>query len=155
MNIKFKRLTEVAKADVIELMNNPLVRRQMPLLTGAFNNAEYKKFIADKEGLWIKDGYGPWAFVVDGAFAGWGGLQQENGDADLALVLHPNYWGIGKKIYLEIVRRAFNQMNLSSITVVLPTTRVRVKGLLSLGFEEDGELIIKEERFIRYRLNNS
>lgn len=35
-------------------------------------------------------------FFVDGQFAGWGGLQQEDGDADLALVLHPDYWGLAE-----------------------------------------------------------
>jgi len=153
MNIEFKRLTEVKKSDIIELMNNQLVRRQMPLLVDEFNESICDEFIAGKEQLWAEHGYGPWAFFADNQFAGWGGLQPENGEADLALVLHPNYWGIGKKIYKEIVKRAFDSMNLKSITVLFPPTRTRVKGLLRLGFKKDSELEVNGERFIRYRID--
>ena len=75
----------------------------MPLFNGEFDDNACEQFIAAKENLWVEFGYGPWAFVVEGEFAGWGGLQPENGDADLALVLHPRYWGVGKVIYKRII----------------------------------------------------
>lgn len=152
VHIEFKRLTEVDNSDIIELMNNHLVRRQMPLLVDDFSESVCNNFIAAKEQLWNDYGYGPWAFIVDGQFAGWGGLQPENGEADLGLVLHPNYWGIGKLLYNEIISRAFGEMGLKSVTVLFPPTRTRIKGLLRLGFREDSELEIGNERFIRYRL---
>lgn len=152
MRIEFKRLSEINKSKVIELLNHPLVRRHMPLAKDRFDDAAYKAFIANKEQLWAKHRYGPWAFVVDGKFVGWGGLQFEQGDADLALVLHPDYWGMGRKIYEEIIKKAFNKMELQSITVLIPPSRTRIKGLMKLGFQEDGELVIKGERFLRYRL---
>jgi ribosomal-protein-alanine N-acetyltransferase len=153
MGIEFKRLSEVDKSDIIELMNDPLVRRQMPLTTDNFGEADCDEFVAAKERLWEEHGYGPWAFVVDGKFAGWGGLQPENGDADLGLVLHPKYWGMGKILYYEIIRRAFDEMGLESVTILFPPTRTRVKGILRLGFKPDGEVEIAGERFIRYRLH--
>jgi len=152
MNLEFKRLTEVDKSAIIALMNHPLVRREMPLTSEHFSEADCDHFIGSKEWLWAKFGYGPWAFVIDDQFAGWGGLQSENGDADLAVVLHPNYWGTGKAIYDEIIQRAFGEMGFESVTVLFPPTRMRVRGLLRLGFQVDGELEIEGERFIRYRL---
>ena len=152
MNIEFKRLTEVKKSEIIELMNNQLVRRQMPLLRDNFTENDCDKFIAAKEQLWEKHGYGPWAFIINDQFAGWGGVQPENGEADLALVLHPNYWGIGKVLYKEIISNAFDEMGLNSVTVLFPPTRTRIKGLLRLGFKEDKVLEVGNERFIRYRL---
>ena len=154
MNIEFKRLTEVDKADIIELMNDALVRRQMPLLKGVFTETHCDRFIASKEKLWNEHGYGPWAFTVAGDFAGWGGLQDEDGEADLAMVLRPKYWGIGKVLYKEIIRRAFEEMKLPSVIVLFPPTRTRIQGLLRLGFKEDAELEIGDELFIRYRLVN-
>lgn len=153
MNIEYKRLPEINKSEIIELMNNPLVRRQMPLLKGDFGDRDCDEFIAAKEKLWTDHGYGPWAFVVDGHFVGWGGLQPENGEADLGLVLHPKYWGIGRTIYKEIIDRAFGKMGFESVTALLPPTRTRIKGLFRLGFKIDGELEVGGERFIRYRLN--
>ena len=101
MNIEFKRLNEVEKSDIIELMNNPLVRRQMPLLKGNWTEDTCDNFVASKEQLWTEHGYGPWTFVVNDRFAGWGGVQPEDGEADLALVLHPDFWGIGKILSKE------------------------------------------------------
>lgn len=152
MGLEFKKIAKIHKPEIINLMNNALVRRQMPLLKGYFGEEECEKFIDAKEGLWTKFGYGPWVFFVDGIFAGWGGLQPENGEADLALVLHPKYWGQGKKIYGEIIERAFGEMGLDSVTVLLPQTRTRVRALYRLGFQKDGSLEIHGECFKRYRL---
>ena len=153
--MQFQRLTDINKADIIALMNNSLVRRQMPLLVGDFSEPDCERFVAAKEQLWNEYGYGPWAIVVDGVFAGWGGLQPEQGDADLALVLHPDFWGIGKRLYQIIIDKAFSSMGLNRITVLLPPTRTRVAGLLRLGFVEDGSVAIDGQRFIRYRLDKA
>ena len=152
MKIEFKRLAEVDKPDIIKLMNHPLVGRQMPLLKAGFSDSDCDKFIAQKEQLWKAHGYGPSAFVVDGHFAGWGGLQPEGSDVDLALVLHPDYWGIGKKLYTKIIAEAFTKMGFCSITVLLPPTRTRVQGLLRLGFKEEQIVEVGNEKFVKYRL---
>lgn len=152
MNLEFKRLTEIDQSEIIELMNNPLVRRHMPLTSDDFDDRDCDEFIAAKEKLWADHGYGPWAFIVDGHFVGWGGLQPENGEADLGLVLHPTSWGIGKVLSDEILERAFGEMGFESVTVLLPPTRKLIKGLLPLGFKADGELEVGGERFNRYRL---
>ena len=152
MQIEFKRLSEVDRLAIIDLMNHPLVRRQMPLTSDSFREADCDGFIAAKERLWVEHGYGPWAFVVDGAFAGWGGLQPENGDADLAMVLHPTYWGLGKPIYDQIIQRAFGEMGFESVTILFPPTRTRIKGILRLGFRPDGDVKIGGQPFLRYRL---
>lgn len=152
MQLEFKRMSEVKPAEYIALSNHPLVRRHMPLSDGNFGEAECREWIAGKEKQWEEYGYGPWAFFVDGRFVGWGGLQYENGDADLGLVLHPDYWGMGKMIYEAIIQRAFGEMGFESVTILLPPSRTRVKGILELGFQPDGETEIAGECFIRYRL---
>jgi RimJ/RimL family protein N-acetyltransferase len=151
--IELQKLRDIKKAEIIELMNHPKVRTHMPLAQGPFDDAAYNAFIAAKEALWQKHGYGPWAFVCDGKFLGWGGLQYEEGDADLALVLHPDHWGRGKEIYDLIINYDFNELRLSSITALLPPSRTRLKVMVRLGFIPDGEMTISEKRFLRFRLN--
>ena len=151
MNIEFKRLTEIDPVDIIDLMNNPLVRRHMPL-SSPMDSDSCAAFVKNKEQLWLDFGYGPWAFVVDGVFIGWGGLQPEAGDVDLGLVLHPDYWGMGPTLYHEIIKRAFDEMGFESVTILFPPTRTRIKGILRLGFKPDGEVNVSGERFMRYRL---
>ncbi|TXG75887.1 N-acetyltransferase [Candidatus Dojkabacteria bacterium] len=153
--IEFKYLVEVNKEDIVALMNHPKVRKHMPLSQGLFDDAAYDEFIVAKEKLWKQHGYGPCAFAADGKFIGWGGLQYEEGDADLALVLHPNYWGKGKTIYDLIINQAFNKMGLPSITALLPPSRTRIKVMSRLGFHPDGELTIAGQKFLRFRLNKS
>lgn len=153
MKIEFISLQEVDKTALIALMNNPGVRRQMPLLQGVFTEDDCDRFLAAKERLWKEHGFGPWGFMIEGAFAGWGGVQCEDGEADLALVLHPDFWGTGKTLYKKIIDKAFNELGLDSVQVLFPPTRTRIKGLLQLGFVRDKEVSIGEETFIRFVLN--
>lgn len=152
MQLEFVRMSQIANAEYVALNNHPLVRHQMPLSDDHFGEEECREWVAGKEKQWEEYGYGPWAFLIDGKFAGWGGLQYEDGDADLALVLHPNYWGMGKTIFKEIIRRAFGEMKLKSVIVLLPPTRTRIQGIFRLGFQADGEMEIAGERFMRFRL---
>ncbi|MCW2271956.1 hypothetical protein D3C77_233540 [compost metagenome] len=152
MTLEFKRLTEIGLSDIVSLNNNPSVLRQMPLGGAHFDDVTARTWVNQKDAQWEQHGYGPWAFLIDQQFAGWGGLQHENGDADLALVLHPTFWGRGRAIYQAIVERAFTEMGLSSITILLPPTRTRIKAIFRLGFQADGEVDIDGVRFLRFRL---
>lgn len=154
MDIQFDRLSKISIVDIIELNTNDRVLKQMPLANGTiFDEKKCIAWVNEKEKQWTEYGYGPWAFTIDGKFIGWGGLQYEDGDADLALVLHPQYWGVGKQVFNEIIKRAFNEMGFESITILLPPTRKKLKAIYSLGFELDGEVTLSNEHFIRYRLH--
>ena len=152
VNIEFKRLHEVNTGDLLLLMNHELVRRQMPLFQGEFTRKDLKEFVVAKEQLWVNFGYGPWAFFVNDHFVGWGGLQPEEGEADLAMVLHPDHWGMGKLLYGMIIDKAFGEMGLDSVTVLFPESRTKIRGLLRLGFLEEGKVDVNGVTFIRYRL---
>ena len=153
--IVFRRLTEVSPDLIIELMNDPDVRRHMPLARGYFGLSDCEHFVAAKEQMWEENGYGPWAFVLDHEFIGWGGLQLEGNDADIGLVLHRAYWGAGKTLYERILDYAFGELGLDSVTALLPPSRTRLTGLRRLGFSEDGQVMVGEELFNRYRLSRS
>lgn len=153
MELAFTRLPTVAVRDLVALHGDPRVRRHLPLSSGTFDDAACRRWIAAKEALWARHGYGPWAFLVDGKLAGWGGLQPEHGEPDLALVLAPDYWGWGPAIAREILRRAFGEMGFQSVTALLPPSRVRQRALCRLGFRRDGLLDVGGVVFVRYRLS--
>lgn len=150
--IAFTRLTEADPVDLVRLMNDPLVRRQMPLTSDGFDLADAEEFVTNKESLWVEHGFGPWAIWIDGGFAGWGGLQPEGSEAEIALVLHPDFWGHGKGVYDRIIGVAFGEMGLDSVVVYLPPSRTRVRGIQRLGFVREAEEDLWGETFIRYRV---
>ena len=154
-NIQLVSLWDVERRKLIDLMNNVQVRAQLPLLTDVFTQASCTAFLEAKQQLWDEHGYGPWAFMINGEFAGWGGLQPESGEADFALVLHPDFWGYGLKIFKLFERVAFDEMNLSSITALFPPSRKNWRALIRFGFIKEQELVFNERTFIRFRLRNN
>jgi hypothetical protein len=108
--------------------------------------------VASKEAQWKINGYGPWGILVNDEFAGWGGFQEEMGEADLCLVLSPDCWGYGKRICQKFIKVAFEEMNLASITALLPPSRSRTNGMLRLGFKPDGQVEVSGTIFFRFRL---
>ena len=150
--IEFRRLGEVDPGDLIELMNDPAVRRHLPLAPDDFGESECAAFVAAKERMWDEVGYGPWAFVHGGELVGWGGLQPEGDDVDVGMILRSEHWGAGKALYSRILEDAFGELGLASVIALLPPSRTRVAGMRRLGFRRDGELLVGGERFLRYRL---
>ena len=154
-NIQLVSLWDVERQKLIDLMNNDQVRAQLPLLTEHFTQESCTAFLETKQKMWEEHGYGPWAFRINGEFAGWGGLQPECGEADFALVLHPDYWGYGLKIFKLFERVAFDELNLSSITALFPPTRNNWRAITRFGFIKENELVINNRTFIRFRLYNN
>nr|WP_280527584.1 GNAT family protein [Deinococcus humi] len=145
-------MSEVRPQDVMALHNHPRVRRTLPLAQSLMDEAGAQRFIAAKERLWEEHGYGPWAFFVGDRFAGWGGLQPEGPDADLGLVLHPDFWGLGQQVIPTILRHAFSEWGLPSVTVLLPQGLRGMRAATRFGFSPDGEVMLNRVTFVRYRL---
>lgn len=153
--IKFVHLSEIDEDAIIELMNNEEVGKSLPLLQAGFSRTDCKVFVKAKARLWKEHGFGPWAFVIEGEFAGWGGIQPEQGEADFALVLHPDFWGWGRKIFKKIKTQAFGEMGLESMTILFPPTRTNSRAIMRYGFVEDGQMEVDGEIFLKFRLHKS
>ena len=96
--IEFVRLPEVPILEVLDVLNEPRNGRHLPLAGERFTETTASEWVAAKDGEWKVHGYGPWAVLVDGEFAGWGGFQHEENRADFALVLKPTQWGHGAAV---------------------------------------------------------
>ena len=149
--IEFVRLTEVPVAWVADLLNEPRNARHMPL-SRPFSLESAAAWVEAKDAQWATNGYGPWAVLVDGTFAGWGGFQREEGGADFALVLRPERWGHGGAVTRAALDRGFGELGLESVLVALPHTRSPERVLRRLGFEPDGQVTYGEVDFRQYRL---
>jgi len=149
--IAFVRLTAVPLRAVVELLNEPRLTRHLPL-AGQFSDQAAAEWVAAKDGQWTSHGYGPWAVLVDGEFAGWGGFQREENGADFALVLAPAYWGRGAEITRAALDRGFGEVGLDEVLIALPFSRSPERVVARFGFVPDGEVSYGGARFRQYRL---
>lgn len=150
-----KRLKDVDKEKIIQLLTHPLVKRHMPLSSAHFGEQEYDDFIRAKEKIWEEYGFGPEGYFANDVFIGWAGLQPDEGDDfEIAIVLVPDQWGYGMQLYKELVKFAFRVLQLKSVVIYFPPSRTRIKGIFKAGFSYDGEIVIEGKRFTRYRLLN-
>ncbi len=91
--------------------------------------------------------------MIDGAFAGWGGLQNWRRDeVEVALVLRSTHWGRGRVILGRFLGTTFVDMQLDSVLALMPKTRKRLRALERLGFTYDGDDTFRDQPFSRYRL---
>lgn len=100
----------------------------------------------------MENGYGPLAIRIDDNFAGWGGFQQEDGEADFALVLFPEYWGQGGQIFHHFMSRR-TELGIETVSILLPPSRLRTRGLGRFGFNFVGDAMLNGKRFLKFRIN--
>ena len=155
VSLELKLLRSAPRELVIEQMNDARVRRHLPLATEDFNDAAYNRFLAGKEAMWSNHGYGPWAFYMDNRYAGWGGLQPDDGEAELALVLCPWAFGYGRLIAAKVIDWGFQELGLERILIYLPESRSVERFLSNSGFKRDTDISIHENTFSRFILMRS
>lgn len=154
--IAFVRLTAIDPEQVLAMLNDPRKDRHLPLAGGeAFTAETAAAWVAAKDGQWAVHGYGPWAVLLDGEFAGWGGFQAEEYGADFALVLLPRYWGHGEAVALEALRRGFADFALDQVLIALPYSRRPDRVVARYGFVPAGEVAYGGVTFRQYRLTRA
>ncbi len=151
--ITFVPLSSIDLEELRALNTDPQVMRHMPLADpGPMSPDELRDWVAGKEAITQQHGFGPQAILLDGDFAGWGGIEPDDAGASISLVLSPAFWGRGREILNVLLEEAFGRLGLPYVLVEFPPTRTRVRGLLRLGFREVGDRTIEGERFVVYRL---
>ncbi|WP_049804569.1 GNAT family N-acetyltransferase [Microlunatus phosphovorus] len=151
--ITFVRLPEVSTDAVVELLNEPRNARHMPLTGEPFTTKSAAAWVAAKDAQWDSHGYGPWAILIDGSFAGWGGFQAEENGADFALVLAPEFWGYGETVARRALAVGFDELGLTDVLIALPYSRNPAQVVARFGFEPDGDVVYGEVHFRQYRLS--
>ncbi len=152
MRMQFVRLTEVPLTAVTRLLNEHRNARHLPLVSNDFTDESAVDWVRRKDSQWESNGYGPWAVVLDGDFAGWGGFQREENGADFALVLAPQFWGYGAEITRTALDRGFDELGLDEVIIALPYTRSPDRVVARFGFAPDGEVSYGGTAFRQYRL---
>lgn len=149
----FARLQDIAQDEIIAHMSDARVSEHLPLLTFEWDRHSLAEFLAAKEEYWRRDGLGHWAILCNGTYAGWGGFQKEGDAWDFGLVLKPEFFGLGGRIFKKAIEFARTDERIAYVTFLLPLSRTRLGGLARLGAEFVGEVEFDGVRFLKYRLD--
>ena len=153
LGITFARLPEIAPEVIAAHMSDPRVAEHMPLLTFEWDLAAVSKFVAAKENRWRRDGLGHWAILLNGTYAGWGGFQKEGDEWDFGLVLHPETFGLGPRIFEKAIQFAAADERIPFVTFLLPPSRKNLGALKRIGATFVARVEHEGALFLKYRLD--
>ncbi|MEH6649925.1 MAG: GNAT family N-acetyltransferase [Motiliproteus sp.] len=150
--VEYVKLNEIQPAEFLTLLNKQSTREHLIV---------HELFDLNKVELWIKEkvdvdstqGCRVRAITVDKQLAGWCGIQLEEGKYEIAVVIDDQYWGLGKKIFREIMCWA-KELGHATIFIHLFHTRPEYKFLSKLSKNVyESELL--GSRFTTYELEVS
>lgn len=103
--LTYKPLQDVNTQALLKLMNSPKVREHLiehPL----FDEATLQQWIDAKNIEDAKPGCRVKAIMYDDVLAGWCGIQQSEGQYEIAIVVDDQHWGIGRRVFKDLLNRA-------------------------------------------------
>ncbi len=100
--LDYLTLDSVVPAEFVPLLNKASVRQHLiehPL----FDDASVSVWLKAKQQVDATPGCKVRAIRVDGAWAGWCGIQSEQGRYEIAVILDNQYWGLGRQVFTEVM----------------------------------------------------
>lgn len=130
-NIEYVDLQDLNRIAILNILNKQKVREHL-VKHHEFDEALLDEWIKGKVEVNRTQGCKVKAIKVDGAAAGWCGIQFENGSYELAIVLDPKYWGVGLGIFKEMMRWA-SELGHSTVVLHLFNTRPEYRFLRKMA----------------------
>jgi GNAT superfamily N-acetyltransferase len=100
--INYVEFQNIAPEDFIPVLNKQTTREHL-VDHALFDIALAKDWILDKVRVDQITGCKVRAIVIDTVFVGWCGIQYENDGYEIAIVIDDQYWGIGKRVFVDIL----------------------------------------------------
>ena len=100
--VEYIKLDEVSPKEFVLLLNKQNIRKHL-IDHQLFDIETVKAWIETKIEVDSSKGCKVRAIVVNQQLAGWCGIQLEDGKYEIAIVIDNNYWGLGRKIFREIM----------------------------------------------------
>jgi hypothetical protein len=104
-NIDYVKFNKVNPDDFISLLNNQKVREHL-IDHELFDIEIVKAWVKDK--IKVDSNYGcrVRAIIFNNQLVGWCGIQFEDEKYEVAIVIDDKYWGLGQKVFYEIMHWA-------------------------------------------------
>lgn len=101
-NLDYLRFNEINPSDFLPLLNSQKIRKHL---------IEHELFTIDTLTAWMNSklevdaasGCKVRGIICEGKLAGWCGIQLEDGKYEIAIIIGDNFWGLGKKVFQDMM----------------------------------------------------
>lgn len=147
--LKYVKLNEIEPEDLIPLLNKEATRAHL-IDHELFDLKAVKDWIQSKVEMDSKPGCRVRAIMVGRQLAGWCGIQFEEGNYEMAVVIDDSYWGLGRRVFRDTMAWA-KELGHTTIFIHLLHTRPEYRFLRKMSKNVcEGE--IRGNRFTTYEL---
>lgn len=143
------KFDEVNPSDFMPLLNGKKTKKHL-IDHKPFTHESVTSWINTKKDMDVTPGCRVRAIVVADSLAGWCAIQMEGSEYEMAVVIHEKYWGMGKKIFQEVMAWA-KELEHKMILIHFLHTRPRYKFLEKMAIAVY-ETRVYGEIFTSYKL---
>ncbi|WP_126452355.1 GNAT family N-acetyltransferase [Sulfuriflexus mobilis] len=101
-SIAYVKFNEISSNQFMPLLNKQKLRKHL-MGHDLFNESTTKEWMESKVKVDSSHGCKVRAILIDKQLAGWCGIQLEDGKYEISIVIDENYWGLGKKIFRDVM----------------------------------------------------
>lgn len=101
-SIEYRTLNLIDPDSLLSLLNKERVQAHL-MNHQPFDSGSLQLWIKTKIEMDATPGCRVRAILVDGQCIGWCGIQQGNNDYEIAVVLDDSHWGLGRKIFRDLM----------------------------------------------------
>ena len=149
-DLHYVKLTDIHAEDFVPLLNNPKIRRHL-IEHPQFDTESIQEWLNTKIAMDARAGCQIRAVFYRGRLVGWCGIQWENEQYEIAIILDPKRWGLGKRVFHDMMHWA-KALGHEIISIHLLDTRPNSKFLRSIA-NEVLESQFLGHRFLTYQLS--
>ncbi len=104
-SIRYVKLNKANPDDFLSLLNHQKTREHL-IEHDQFDRSSIIQWIESKNKVDSIEGCKVRAILNDDQLVGWCGIQLENGQYEIAIVIDEKYWGLGKTVFFDIMEWA-------------------------------------------------
>lgn len=148
--IKYIKLEELNPEDLRALLNKHRIREHL-IEHSLFDSNTIKSWIQEKCEVDRAKGCIVRGVVLNNSIAGWCGIQFVDGKYEIAIVLDDKFWGIGKRVFGDVMNWA-QELGHKEVFIHLLHTRPEYRFLRKIS-KNVFETEISGNKFITYQIS--
>ena len=118
---KYEKINDINPDDFISVLNDEKIRNHL-VAHDFFDSVTIREWVKEKTKHDNMSGCRIRAIIVDSKLAGWCGIQKDNENYEIAMVISKKYWGLGTLVFRDL-RSWAKELGHNEVTVHLLETR--------------------------------